>query len=168
MLMNSHIGIGIPQSAEHIERRMVGKDEGKQIATSGNMVTQDWDAAWDSEDEEPLPPGTNRASLEEERKASEVFSPHPPLAAPPAATDDDEAADAWGWGDEDALEDPVSEDVAEPPSQHNLPHNRISPERREVALSETYKTSSMPQPVFKTVVSVFNDGARLTSPECVF
>ena len=167
-LMTSYIGIGIPQSAEHIERQMVGKDEGKQIAASGNMVTQDWDAAWDSEEEESLPLGTNRASLEEARRASEVFSPEPTPVATPAATDDDDAADAWGWGDEDVVGEPISEDVVESPPQDNPTQNRTNPETREVTLSEKYKTSSIPQPVFKTVTSVFSDGARLTSQECVF
>ena len=86
--MDFRIGIGNPQPAEHFERRMVGRDEGKQIASTGNMITQDWDAAWESEEEEPLPPGTNRASVEEERKASEVFSPaSTPVAGTPATAD---------------------------------------------------------------------------------
>jgi centromere/kinetochore protein ZW10 len=168
MLMDLRIGIGNPQPAEHFERRMVGRDEGKQIASTGNMVTQDWDAAWESEEEEPLPPGTNRASVEEERKASEVFSPAstPAAGTPATADDEDDAADAWGWGDEDAVDEPISEDVVQPHPGDNTPH-RITPETREVTLSESYKTSSMPQPVLRTVAGIFNDGARLTSPAYV-
>lgn len=126
------------------------------------MVTQEWDAAWDSEEEEPVPLASNRASLEEERRASEVT---PAVAS--AVTDDDDAADAWGWGDEDAVDQPTAEDVGQPASGDNQPNAQSSPETREVTLSETYYSSSIPQPLFKTIAGIFNDGARLTSPESV-
>jgi centromere/kinetochore protein ZW10 len=163
MLMTSAPGLGTPQSAKHYERQMVGKDEGKQIASSGNMANQDWDAAWNSEEEEPLPQEINRASLEEERRASEI-SPGIP-AAP--QDDDDDAAEAWGWDDEDAVDEPSSASAVEPPSPGNPAPVRIGPETREITLSETYYTSSIPRPLFNTVAGIFNDCARLTSPECV-
>lgn len=154
------VGTGVLQTAEHVERRMVRKDESKQIAESGNMANQDWDAAWDSEEEEnnSLPRGTNRASLEEERRASEVYTQ--------PANDDDDTEDAWGWGDEVEVDEPMSEDV-EPSAEHSPVDGRSSPETREIILSEKYKISSIPQPIFNTISGIFNDGARLTSPECV-
>ena len=139
---------------------MVGKEEGKQIASSGNVVTQDWDAAWDSEEENPLPSASNRASLDEERRASEVTS-----AATTAAADDD-AIDAWGWGDD--TDDPIAEVVDQPASRESQLHAQNGPDTREVTLSERYHSSSMPQPVFNTVAGIFKDGARLTTSECVF
>jgi centromere/kinetochore protein ZW10 len=147
---------------------MVSKDESKQITESGNMANQDWDAAWESDEEEhPLPQGTNRASLEEARRASEISSSEPTPDVTTAALDDDDAAEAWGWADEDAADEPISEDVVEPPPRESPAPNLVSLETREVTLSESYKTSSIPQPVFKTVSGIFNDGARLTSLECV-
>jgi hypothetical protein len=73
---------------------MVARDEGLHIAATGNVVTQDWDAAWDSDDQQEtiVPPGVNRTSLEEERKLSEVTTS---ITSP---TTDADAADAWGWG----------------------------------------------------------------------
>ena len=172
MLTHVILGVGIPQRAEHTERRMVGRDEGRQIASTGNMVAQDWDAAWESEEEEPLPPGTNKASLEEHRRVSEVFSPVTslPVTTPDLISEeDDDGTEAWGWGDEDATDEPISEDVEpSPPPPDRLPISRhIAPETREVTLSEPYQISSMPQPVFKTICGIFNDGAKLATPEYV-
>jgi len=146
---------------------MVGKDEGKQIASSANVVTQDWDAAWDSE-EELMPKGSNRASLEEERKAVEVSATHVPHVQ--LDDDDEESADAWGWGDEDVVDEPAPENVAGQPSHGNPtnPHSQPVSQTREITLSETYYHSSMPRPVFKTVADIFNDGARLAGPEYIF
>jgi centromere/kinetochore protein ZW10 len=171
MLTHVIIGVGIPQRAEHTERRMVGRDEGRQIASTGNMVTQEWDAAWESEEEEPLPPGTNKASLEEQRRVSEVPSAvAEAISTPDPMPEDDDGADAWGWGDEDAMDEPLSENVVEPPPPppDQPPVDRhITPETREVTLSEPYQISSMPEPVFKTISGIFNDGAKLASPEYV-
>ena len=168
MLMSVYIGVGNPQTAEHFERRMVGRDEGRQIASTGNMANKDWDAAWESDEDDSLPLGTNRASVEEERKASEIFSPASSHAGVPATADDEDgAADAWGWGDEDAVDEPTSEDIVESASSDNTPHTHTTSETREVTLSESYKTSSMPQPVFRAIIGIFNDGARLTSPAYV-
>jgi centromere/kinetochore protein ZW10 len=161
-LANRVTGVGSPHLAQHIERRMVDKEEQRQIASSGNMVTQDWDAAWESEEENPLPSASNRASLEEERRAREVTP-----AAMPAAADDDDVADAWGWGDEDAADNPVPESVDQPASGASQPHAQNGSETREVTLAEPYRSSSIPQPIFSTVAGIFEDAARLTSAECV-
>lgn len=75
------LGLGKPQLAERVERRMVAREEGNHISTTGTLATQDWDAAWDSGDEQDekesshlaseTPSGsTNRHSLEEERNYS--------------------------------------------------------------------------------------------------
>jgi centromere/kinetochore protein ZW10 len=69
------LGLGRPQMAERTEKRMVGREDGNHISATGTLVTQDWDAAWDSGDEKedvaPVPEipngSNNRHSLEEER-----------------------------------------------------------------------------------------------------
>ena len=71
------IGLGVPQIAERVEKRMVAREEKENIITTGTAVTQDWDAAWESDGEtkeDNSSEGRNRHSLDEERKASEVFS----------------------------------------------------------------------------------------------
>jgi hypothetical protein len=55
---------------------MVAREEGADIITTGTAVTQDWDAAWDSDGEpdEESSNGRNRRSLDEQRRVTEVFS----------------------------------------------------------------------------------------------
>ena len=69
-------GLGIPQVAERVEKRMVAREEGDNIVNTGTAVTQDWDAAWDG-DEDPVEEsvnGRNRRSIEEERQMSGISS----------------------------------------------------------------------------------------------
>ena len=141
---------------------MVGKDEGKQIASSANVVSQDWHAGWDTDDEDSAPIGSSRASVDEAQEAREIS-----LAPLVAHEDDDDAADAWGWGDEDVVNEATPENNSEPPPRTTIPNSRAIPETREITLSETYYTSSIPQPVFNTVAGLFNDGAKLASAEYV-
>jgi len=71
------VGLGSPQIAERVEKRMVAREEGQHIASTGQTaVTQDWDAAWDSDGEDKLEesPNRNRRSLDEERRAQQIFS----------------------------------------------------------------------------------------------
>ncbi|KAF8850831.1 hypothetical protein BDZ45DRAFT_184064 [Acephala macrosclerotiorum] len=169
------LGIGEPQYAERTETRMVARDDGHHIATTSNTINDEWDAGWDDDEPEPEesePNGhgnghvKNRSSFDEERRVSEITTP--PIEA---ADNEDDAADAWGWGDDDAAEDAAPDPVAaltaaqtSTPIAPSLPR-RITPETREMTLSEKYWTSSLPQPVYKTVVQIYNDGAQLTKPE---
>ncbi|KAH7408986.1 centromere/kinetochore protein-like protein zw10 [Cadophora sp. MPI-SDFR-AT-0126] len=168
------LGIGNPQIAERVETRMVDRDEGNHIAATGTTATHDWDDAW-SDDGEPTPNNSsrddsngetrNRKSLDEERRATEVFSPTPT----PTTDEDqiDDAADAWGWGDDDDANDAeVPPDPAPPqvgPEEKAVSH--VTPSTREMTLSEKYWTSSLPRAVYNTVEQVYTDGAHLTRPE---
>jgi protein transport protein DSL1/ZW10 len=57
---------------------MVAREDREDIIATGTAVTQDWDAAWesDSETKENRSEGSsrNRSSLEEERQLKQVFS----------------------------------------------------------------------------------------------
>jgi centromere/kinetochore protein ZW10 len=82
----------------------------------------------------------------------------------------DDAADAWGWGDDDAAEPVESE--PEPAyvavdQKQPLVAKRLAPEVREMTISEKYWTTSLPQPVYKTVTTIYEEGAKLTQPEFV-
>lgn len=162
------LGIGIPQGAERTETRMVARDDGKHLATTATTVNDDWDAAWEGDEPEPSPPSENRSvgnrsSLDERRRVSEVTTPSP--------IDIDDAAAAWGWGDEEAIaedEDTPPQPASTQPASSTPQQPRISPETREMTLSEKYWTSSLPQPVFNTVVQIYDDGAQLIKPEYVF
>lgn len=165
------LGIGEPQYAERIETRMVARDDGHHIATTGNTINDEWDAGWDDDEPEPVQPEQNgqfhghvknRSSFEEERRVSEVTTPID------AGENEDDAADAWGWGDDDGAEEEApntASDLAAAQSSAPALARRITPETREMTLSEKYWTSSLPQPVYTTVVQIYNDGAQLTKPE---
>ena len=140
---------------------------------STDMVTQDWDSAWDSDhedepDQESIPT-KNRASIEEEKRHSQLTTP---VMSPPGISsgdDQDDAADAWGWGDDDTTEETLTqkEDPQSAAGSSARLDQKHAPEMRELTLSEPYWTSSLPKPVLNTVVDLFNDGALLTRPEQV-
>jgi hypothetical protein len=76
---------------------------------------------------------------------------------------DDDSADAWGWGDETGDgENTTVEDETTPEGAEAPIHDRINDTVREVTLTETYTISSMPDPVYNTIKSIIEDGATLT------
>ena len=163
-------GVGRRIEQQRIESRVVARDEGHHIANAAAPASksQEWDAAWDSDKEDletqngnHLDSPRNKSSLDEERKASQVYTPLPD------ADSIDDAADAWGWADEDDdietnVEPSNGGDDALKPQFTPQP---MQPETRQMTLSEKYWITSLPQPVFNTVVDMFNDGASLTKPE---
>ncbi|PMD34525.1 centromere/kinetochore protein-like protein zw10 [Hyaloscypha variabilis F] len=154
------LGLGVPQIAERVEKRMVAREEKENIITTGTAVTQDWDAAWESDGEakeDNSSEARNRHSLDEERKASEVFTPE----------EVDDAADAWGWGDDDAADPEPEPRPANVPGDEKLSAvtQNLAPEVREMIISEKYWTTSLPKPVYQTVTTIYEEGAKLTQPE---
>lgn len=81
----------------------------------------------------------------------------------------DDAADAWGWGDDDDAIDaePATElAVAQTSTEGKNPLDRhVTPITREMTLSEKYWTSSLPRAVYSTVEQVYNNGSYLKRPE---
>jgi len=77
---------------------------------------------------------------------------------------DDDSADAWGWGDDEAGdgENTTAEDETTPEGTKATAHDRITDAVREVTLTEKYTISSMPDPVYNTIKSIIEDGATLT------
>lgn len=90
---NIILGVGDPIPAQHIESRMVNKEEGLHITSTGDVITEDWESGWRDEEAEELPtlPQQNRASSEEARMYSTI------IPGPNSTVDDDDAT-AWGWG----------------------------------------------------------------------
>lgn len=162
------LGVGAPMIAERVEKRIVARDEGRHIPYSGGPMTQEWDAAWDSDAENRDAPSLEEKSVlldDQGRHATASVSAHGVTDEP-----DDDAADAWGWGDDDQVDSEPIEQQGQIPSidphalQLELEHDLV-PAAREVTLSEKYWTSSMPRPLFSTVTGIYDDGARLTKPE---
>ncbi|PMD15693.1 centromere/kinetochore protein-like protein zw10 [Hyaloscypha hepaticicola] len=153
------LGLGTRYETERTEKRMVAREQGESIMDTGTAVTQEWDAAWESDGEskEDESESRNRMSLDEERQANEMFTP--------SQDEVDDAADAWGWNDNDdaeseSLAEPVTQTVAAPQAAQQL-----APELREMTLTEKYWVTSFPQPVYTTVSTIYEEGAKLTRPE---
>jgi centromere/kinetochore protein ZW10 len=144
---------------------MVTLDDSKAVTSHGEAVTDDW--GWGDEEEEEEnaidddsgTPAKNRASIEEERRLSVV---HPDPAAVQAAEEEDD--DAWGWGDDENIVVEPLPDAGEDPAAAATPanlENTKPEEKRNVTLSEKYSTSSMPITVFKSITTIYEDGATL-------
>lgn len=75
-LANHFTGLGTRYETERTEKRMVAREQGESIMDTGTAVTQEWDAAWESDGEskEEESESRNRMSLDEERQANEMFS----------------------------------------------------------------------------------------------
>jgi centromere/kinetochore protein ZW10 len=75
-LANHSIGLGTRHVTERTEKRMIAREQGESIMDTGTAVTQEWDAAWESDGEskEEESESRNRMSLDEERQANEMFS----------------------------------------------------------------------------------------------
>jgi centromere/kinetochore protein ZW10 len=156
------IGVGTPTVAHHSEKKMVTEDGGAGTTQAGSADAVDWDAGWDS-DEKDEPPTPNIASA---AKVSGPADTETSQTNPAISEDEDDAADAWGWGDDDTTDEPVPDskpvDVPERPTQA-----KTGSTTREVTLSEPYWISSIPTQVFDIVKVIYDDGAELTKPEYV-
>lgn len=154
---------------------MVTRDDGMHVASSGETVQDDWQAAWGVEDEEedfPEPVTRSQASFDEERRASFVSTP--PLQNNDLQADEE---DAWGWGEDNevAVESPSDQFTPQFPTTPqfsttpNGPSKLNDPaEKRNVTLSEKYWTSSIPLTIFNHIVAIYEDGSELLRPEYVF
>lgn len=175
-------GLGSSKQVERVEKQMVSRAEGQELAaapaTAAAAEDDDW-AAWDDDgdqqDEQPQnapPTQTEKApksaegfddevadawGWNEDVDASDVPNdPEVPETQPESNQEnqDDDAADAWGWGDDDAQEEPQTQ----PATAVHAPA-----QQREMILKETYNISSMPEPVLQLIFAILEDGATLTN-----
>ncbi|KAI0123455.1 hypothetical protein BJ170DRAFT_109074 [Xylariales sp. AK1849] len=165
-------GLGSAKEVERVETQEVSRSEGQELAATGAPAAahdDDW-GAWDNEDDAPAQANHN---------------------AVPAINEED-GADAWGWGEDGAAEEtaahhtqanPASENAdededgaawgwgdeqaAEAPrqltTQTQAPAQRS--QTREMTLKETYNISSMPEPVLALISAILEDGAFLVGSE---
>ncbi|KAI1821847.1 hypothetical protein F4861DRAFT_551303 [Xylaria intraflava] len=164
-------GLGDPKEIERVETQIVSQEEEQRLAPSNDIPpTEDaWDAAWDD--------GEVAANKDNQSKPTD---------------DEDDGADAWGWGDDnDYVETSTEttganakdaeqigeEDLAEAwgwgdeenttdVSKDAVVHNKESQPTRsthELTLKETYNISSMPEPVIALIMAILEDGASLVA-----
>ncbi|EHK99828.1 putative Centromere/kinetochore protein zw10 like protein [Glarea lozoyensis 74030] len=165
--------VGTPKVAVKVEKRMVAQEETSHLAATEKDTAEDgWDAAWDSGDDndKPDPAPTmrrHRSSLEEERTTVQSSLPIPEDVIEDDAND---GADAWGWGDEDNDGDGERPATPNPePSPDITPEpSEVVSDLREMTIAEKYYTSSMPQHVLSTVVTIYEDAASLTQENFLY
>lgn len=148
--VRNHLELGVGQQTivQHVETQMVSRHEGNDLASTANVVNDDWNSGWDSDDNEG-DKGTEKIdaallSTSETEKESE----------------DADDADAWGWGDDDNAADIAPEPPQAPPLTE-----RPASGRREVTLSEDFHISSMPLPILELITGIYDDGAKLANME---
>ncbi|KAB8305171.1 hypothetical protein EYC80_004461 [Monilinia laxa] len=129
------LGVGQILEAKRVEMRMVTRDDGVHVASSGETVKDDWGWGDEEEEEETQPVIRHRASFDEERRASSISIP--PI--------------------NDLPETPA---IPKSPTEKNNPA-----EKRNVTISEKYWTSSIPSIIFTHIATIYEDGARLMQPD---
>lgn len=172
-------GLGSPKQVERVEKQMVSRAEGQELVAAPNPVAatddDDWGAAWDEEGDEPNEEAAQPQQADQNQVGAEV---------------EEEAADAWGWGDDGGAQeatDPQShglqseaqtDDAAEAwgwgdddphgpagDATATRPPIAVPEQTREMTLKETYNISSMPEPVLQLIFAILEDGATLTRAE---
>ncbi|KAK5660157.1 hypothetical protein OQA88_13626 [Cercophora sp. LCS_1] len=160
-------GLGASTVIERINKEVVSKSEGQQLAANGAITDADdsgW-GAWDDGEETGKQEDSKQPTADngddgtdawgwgdddgpEEEKTDEPERPN--------ADDEDDPTEAWGWGDE------TNEDDDQAATNPKVPVPPSAPQSREVTFKETYNISSMPQPVLDLIYAIVEDGAALT------
>jgi centromere/kinetochore protein ZW10 len=163
-------GLGDPKEVERAETQTVSRAEGQKFAHRGAAATNGdgWDTAWHDD---------NVVANSDEHTRQ--------------TNNEDDGADAWGWGDVDEDDDAeVNQETADTKLMHddsieedptaawgwgdeedttNAPKNvdttakepQLALSTHELTLKETYNITSMPGPVLALVLAILEDGASL-------
>ncbi|KAI1860276.1 uncharacterized protein JN550_011654 [Neoarthrinium moseri] len=169
-------GLGNTKEVERVETQTVSRTEGAELAANGAPATVDDDdwAAWDeggddaagATDHAPANAVETATGDEEDGADAWGWGEDAPAEEQPPATSaasaqqppaEDDGGDAWGWGDEDTAEHPTEKKAPRAPT--------ASSNTREMTLRETYKISSMPEPVLALIAAILEDGAFLVGSE---
>lgn len=172
-------GLGTPKQVERVEKQMVSRAEGQELAAVPNTAAaaedEDWGAAWnddgeqqdsapqeDTQSKQPQSEGADEDGTDAWGWGDDTDSQEPSAAKPEEPiqdpNDEEDGGDAWGWGDEDTHEEAPKSPAATRPSPAHVPAEK----QREMTLRETYNISSMPEPVLQLVFAILEDGAALT------
>ncbi|KAL2760459.1 hypothetical protein ACRALDRAFT_1038588 [Sodiomyces alcalophilus JCM 7366] len=185
-------GLGEAKQVERVEKQMVSRSEGKELASQAvaTQADDDWGAAWGADDsmdesDEPQVSAPSKAPEVSETAPADDDGvdawgwgddDEPTVEAKDEAAqqgdkagldDDDDAAEAWGWGDEEEEEgQQVSQSAkdAGKEASSGAKAPSVEEEYREMVLKETYHISSMPDPVLELIMTILEDGAALTQP----
>lgn len=175
-------GLGTPKQVERIEKQMVSRAEGQELAAAPSTAAaatgedEDWGAAWGDEGDEVdnVPKAEQQTQEPQQSEGAEEDGAdawgwgddadpqesNEAKAEEPKhdANEEEDVGDAWGWGDEETQEEAPHPATA----KRSLPVSAPVEQQREMTLKETYNISSMPEPVLQLVFAILEDGAALT------
>lgn len=161
---------GTTKQVERVEKEQVSKADEAML---DNGPSDDWDAGWDDENDEGAN-GKPAESAEDEEDVSawgldddakEGAPETKPDTAAPAEEDD--ADDAWGWGDEED-EQPQKESsqpptATKPKTAKNYEESKGS-SSREVTLRETYMATDIPDSILNVLRRQITDSEAIAQP----
>jgi protein transport protein DSL1/ZW10 len=164
-------GLGETKVVEHVETQMVKRGE---ISNGGG---DDWDAKW-SDDEEGIAPDSTASKTSHEGDDDvdawggfddEVADEAEVPTTGTAPGEEDDAGEAWGWGDDDKenKEKESPESPVKPKAVPNGKKARKEPAQTEKlqTLRENYIVSSIPDDILATINQVLLDADTLVSPK---
>lgn len=173
-------GIGSAHQVEKIEKQMVSIAEGRELANTGAGAAAesgDWNEDWGGDawnEDEATEGATAEVKVPEADDGADAWGwgdDEPATESQEADSSklnhDDDGADAWGWDDEESATGPAAVSSEKPVSKSTAPKqtakSKPAPQTRELILRETYSISSMPGRVLELLITVLNDGAKLTT-----
>ncbi|KAI1496795.1 hypothetical protein F5X99DRAFT_421857 [Biscogniauxia marginata] len=146
-------GLGEAKEIERVETQIISTSEDPGLAANGvassarddtNPASNEDDGTdawgWGDDDANEVPETTHEPQHDE-------------------ASNEEDPAEAWGWGDEDITDLPLEEPASKPEV------SQPAAETRELTLKETYRISSMPEPVISLITTILEDGASLLGSE---
>lgn len=154
------------KQVERVEREKVSHEN---EALLENAASDDWDAGWDDDNEEETNEKHAETGDDEDMSAWGLDEDTTADATEkPAATaaEEDDAGDAWDWGDEE------EEDQQNHPPSHAAPAAKPvngkgsadETSQREVTLRETYKVTGIPDLVLSIVEQQITDSETISQP----
>jgi centromere/kinetochore protein ZW10 len=175
-------GIGSPQQVEKVEKQMVSRTEGKELtvntpAAMADVEDHGWGDVWSDEENKgganpppELPAVQQPAGGEDDgtdawgawNEDDDATEGAPEKPKEEHKDEEEDPADAWGWGDDDQAGDQVKPGAASKPTASGKPQAGQHQVTRELTLKETYYISSMPEPVLALILALVEDGAALT------
>jgi protein transport protein DSL1/ZW10 len=142
-----------------------------QGGSGGENGDDEWDTAWDEPEEDAQPEHTTAANEpvadnDDDGSAWDTEDMDDKPSGSDGAGDDE--GDAWGWGDDDQQQKPasaVASKKAQPATEKNVNGDRsIQPQEREMTLRETFTVTAVPDGVLAIIQQIIADAQTLAGP----
>ncbi|KAL5003879.1 hypothetical protein BDV10DRAFT_180400 [Aspergillus recurvatus] len=155
---------GDSRQVERVERRQVSKTDEVLL---DNSTSDDWDAGWDDDKEDA------QNNDEEDVSAwgldNDTDDPKATKPSNASGADEDEAGDAWGWGEDD-------EDEYQSPAEKLQPKKTTATESvkgnepgtqaasKEITLREHYMITDVPDSILQIIRQQISDSEIISKP----